>query len=193
MADFMLGAHPFGVDNPGPPLSEAQLAAFEATIAQPLPDQLRAYYLKWNGGQPYPEAAPEDKALFVPLHWPPGRPAAKFGDRTSFEGLFKVDADPWIDFATLWQARKQRVPAGYLGFAEAPGGSMFLIGTTVQNLGKVYFWSHHFQADLGEGETPGEDNIAFVADSFSDFLLALREEPGAKESTPDWLARVAGR
>lgn len=193
MAEFMLGDRPFGVDNPGPPLTEAQLAAFEAAIAQPLPEQLRAYYLKWNGGQPYPEAVPQDKALFVPLKWSPGAPAAAFGDRTPFEGLFKIDADPWIDFATLWGARKPRVPAGYLGFADAGGGSMFLIGTTMKNLGRICFWSHPFQADLGQGERPDEGNIAAVADSFADFLLALREEPGAKESTADWLARVAGR
>jgi hypothetical protein len=77
-----------------------------------------------------------------------------------------------------------------LCFARNPGSSLFLIGIKDYNLGKIYFWSSTYGANIGEGEMPSYDNIADVADSFVEFLLALREEPNQGESLESWVQRV---
>ncbi|MCX7110053.1 MAG: SMI1/KNR4 family protein [Proteobacteria bacterium] len=188
--EFILENRHFGVERVGEKLSESDLGIFEAKIGTQLPHQLRSFYLHWNGGLPYPIEIPENKSVWVRLHWKAGVDAAQVGPAACLSRLYSINADPNIDFFSFYSDFKDNIPQDVLCFASNPGSSLFLIGTKEYNLGIIYFWSSPYQADIGEGETPNYDNIAFVANSFTEFLLALREEPDDGESLEDWVKRV---
>ncbi|WP_020160109.1 MULTISPECIES: SMI1/KNR4 family protein [Methylobacter] len=191
MVDFVLENISFDVEIPGEPISEKDLSDLEAKLGTQLPSQLRSYYLRWNGGIPLPSSTPEDKSVWVRLYWKEGAEAAHVGPATSFQGLYKINSSiPGTDFLDTWNDFKHRIPQDCLCFARDPGGSQFLIGIKDYNLGKIYFWERSYQADIGAGELPGYDNIADVANSFVEFLLALREEPDEGESLEAWVKRV---
>ena len=188
--EFILENRHFGVESVGGKLSESDLGIFEAKIGVQLPHQLRSFYLHWNGGLPYPIETPEYKSVWIRLHWNGNQEAAIVGPATSLSALFKINAEPAVDFLNMWNIVKPSLPQDVLCFAPDPGGSLFLIGIKDYNLGKIFFWESSYQANIGEGETPNYDNIAFVANSFTEFLLALREEPDDGESLEDWVRRV---
>jgi len=190
MPQFKLENRIFDIDSPGLPVSEIDLSNLEALIGTQLPSQLRSFYSHWNGGLPYPKDIPEDKTVWVRLFWQAGTDAMQGGPAASFEGLFRINADPSVDFFRTWKDFKQSIPNDVIGFAHNPGSSLFLIGIKDYNLGKIFFWSSDYQANIDEGEIPNYDNIAFVANSFTEFLLALREEPDEGESLEDWVKRV---
>ena len=190
MAEFILENRHFGVESVGEKLSEIDLANVEAKIGFKLPHQIRSYYLHWNGGLPYPIEIPQYKSVWIRLHWNRNQQAASIGPATSLSELFKINAEPAVDLLNMWNIVKPSLPQDVLCFAPDPGGSLFLIGIKEYNLGKIFFWESSYQANLSEGEFPSYDNIAFVANSFTEFLLALREEPDAGESLEDWVKRV---
>ncbi|MCX7110054.1 MAG: SMI1/KNR4 family protein [Proteobacteria bacterium] len=189
-AEFVLENRHFEVLELGNPLSEAEINIFEAKLGFRLPSQLRSYYLHWNGGLPCPVDIADDKSAWVRLYWKKGAEASSVGPATSLQELFKIDSTPDTDFLSSWDDFKHRIPQDFLCFANDPGGSLFLIGIKDYNLGKIFFWESSYQANIGEGETPNYDNIAFVANSFVEFLLALREEPNRGGSLEDWVKRA---
>lgn len=191
MVDFVLENVSFDVESSSEAIDETCLKALDAKLGVPLPSQLRSYYSRWNGGLPIPSNIPMNKSAWVRIFWKPGTPAASVGVATAFEGLYKIDStDPGTDFYETWKDFKSHLPQDTLCFARDPGGSQFLIGTQAHNLGKIYFWERSYQADIANGEQPSYDNIADVANSFVEFLLALREEPNAGESLEAWVKRV---
>jgi hypothetical protein len=190
MAEFVLKNINFDVEIPGEPISEKVLSDLEAKLGTRLPSQLRSYYLRWNGGLPCPSTIPMNKSVWVRLYWKRGAEAARVGPAANLQSLFEVNSSPDTDFLRIWNDFKQHIPQDVLCFARNPGGSLFLVGIKDNNLGKIYFWHCDYQADIGTGELSGYDNIADVANSFVEFLLALREEPDEKESLEDWVRRV---
>ena len=190
MTNFVLENRSFNVYRAAHSLSENEITAFEGQIGTQLPFQLRSFYLHWNGGLPYPTDIPDDKSAWVRLYWAKGVKAAQGGPAACFQGLFRINEEPAIDFLRTWNDFKHRIPQDVLCFARDPGGSQFVIGIKEYNLGKIFFWDRDYEADIDDGETPNYDNIAFVANSFTEFLLALREEPDEGESLEDWVKRV---
>jgi hypothetical protein len=190
MVDFVLENINFDVIEPGEPINEKDLYDLEAKLGTQLPAQLRSYYLRWNGGLPRPSSIPLNKSAWVRLYWKPGSEAARVGPAASLQEFAEINSSPDMDFLRIWNDYKHRIPQDCLCFACNPGDSQFLIGIKDYNLGKIYFWQRDYQADIGAGELPGYDNIADVADSFVEFLLALREEPYEDESLEAWVKRV---
>ena len=177
------------VREPGPGVDGTQLLALEGAIGCQLPAQMRSYYSRWNGGLPYPLDVPEFSSLCVRLHWRSGAKAARSGRIASIGDMLEIDSNPAMDLLQTWTLFKGRFPDGLLCFLSDPGGNLFLIGTGSHNLGKIFFWARGYEADEDEGEVPSYDNIADVAPTFIDFLLALRGEPGPDESHEDWIRR----
>jgi len=188
---FAISGKSFGVENPGPAVDEAGLKRLEATIGTPLPAELRSYYARWNGGLPFPLDLPEDNAMMVRVFWPVGAAAARVGPIVAVSGMLRIDGE-FNDFVENWQAFEGRYPKDLLCFQRDPGGSLFLVGIAEHNLGKIYYWARRWEANRSEGEVAGYDNIAYVAPSFLDFLLALRPEQGQDESDEDWIRRHYG-
>jgi hypothetical protein len=70
---------------------------------------------------------------------------------------------------------QDRVPNTLLPVARDPGGNLLCLQLSEQDYGKVYFWDH--EDEVAEGETPGFDNVYFVAASFDELLNNLSEAP----------------
>jgi hypothetical protein len=187
---FLLEDKLFEVIDPGKPLTESDIKTFEAKIGIRLPSQLRHFYLRWNGGLPCPIDIPDDKSAWVRLHWTKEAEASEGRGGVTFSGLFEINSTPGLDFLCTWHDFKNNIPTDCIGFGRNSGSSLYLIGIKEYNLGKIFFWESSYQADIAEGEIPSYDNIAFVANSFTEFLIALREEPDEGESLEDWVQRV---
>ncbi len=187
---FLLEDKLFEVIDPGNPLSESNIKTFEAKIRVTLPSQLHSYYSHRNGGLPCPTDIADNKSAWVRLHWTKETEASEGREAVTFSGLFEINSTPGLDFLSTWHDFKSNIPTDCLCFGRNSGSSLYLIGIKEYNLGKIFFWEFSYQADIGEGEIPNYDNIAFVANSFSEFLLALREEPNDGESLEDWVKRV---
>jgi hypothetical protein len=65
------------------------------------------------------------------------------------------------------------LPADLLPIAFDAGSNQVLLGISGMRKGKVYYWAMDF-APVEDLPEPTYDNIAFVADSFTDFLKKLR-------------------
>ena len=190
MPAFALENRHFDVFEPGNPINETDLNIFETKIGIKLPFQLRSYYLHWNGGLPCPTDIANDKSAWVRLHWTKEAEASQGREAVTFSGLFEINSTPGLDFLRTWHDFKNNIPTDCICFGRNSGSSLYLIGIKEYNLGKIFFWESSYQADIAEGEFPSYDNIAFVANSFTEFLLALREEPNEGESLEDWVKRV---
>lgn len=186
---FQLSGRAYAVRNPGSPVTAATVDLLEQQIGCPLPPQLRQYYLRWNGGLPFPLDVPEFSALAVRVRWAPGTPAVRTGPVAAVSAMLRLDSDI-NSLVEHWETFRTLMPPGWLPFQRDPGGSLFVIGTVDSNAGQVRFWSRDYQADQEAGEVPGQDNMAEVAPSFIDYLLALRDAeqlPG--ETEEGWIRR----
>lgn len=191
MNEFQLDHRRFKVLESGAPVWEADIAELERKTGSSLPTQLRSYYLRWNGGLPYPLDLPEYESVWFRMQWKAGSEAASVGPAADFGGLMCINAKPDRDFFRTWLDFKHRIPGDCVGFARAAGGaSLLLIGTQPHNLGQIYYWERSHEPDIEGGSHPGYDNVAYVAGSLKDFLLDLREEPRRGESSEDWVLRV---
>ena len=190
LAELLTKNQHFKVINPGAVVNEIDISTFETKLQIKLPNQLRSFYLLWNGGLPCPAEMPLNKSVWIRLFWNKDAKAAANGPAADLNGLFEINALPSMDFYRTWNDFKDRTPHDLLCFARDSGGSLFLIGIKEYNLGKIFFWDRDYEAEIEVGEIPNYDNIAFVANSFTEFLLALREEPDEGESLEDWVKRV---
>jgi len=189
---FELNGRKYAVRNPGKPLDEGQLKGFEEQIGISLPTQLRSFYLRWNGGLPYPLDVPEFSSLRVVVRWPVGCDAAKGGRVIAVSSMQRFN-DELEDFVQNWEAFRDHLPHDLLPFQIDPGSSQFLIGTGPSNLGQVFYWPFGYAPDREAGEVPNYDNIAFVAPSFLEFLALYRgRDQGPDESQEDWIRRNYG-
>jgi len=188
--DFVLNGTDYEVLGHGHPLSDEELCAFEAQIHIRLPPQLRSYYLRWNGGLPSPTSIPMNSGVWVKVTWLVGSAAASTGSAVILSGLFIINSDLGTDFLRTWNDFKSCFSDSYLCFARNPGSSLFLIGIAPNNFGRIFFWRPGYQTEGCEGHPPDDSGIAYVADSFVEFLLALREEPGEDEPLEDWVKRM---
>jgi len=188
---FELGARKFSVRNPGRPLTDGELARFESELGVALPSQLRSFYLRWNGGLPYPLDVPEFASLQVVVKWPDNCDAARGGRVISLGKMQRFD-DELEGFMQNWEWCRNHVPSDLLPFQRDPGNSQILIGTGPANLGQIFYWPRGYGPDREAGEVPNYDNIAFVAPSFLEFLALYREEPHPGESEEDWIRRHYG-
>lgn len=191
MSELTIKHRTFEIIRPDRPLSEPDLVALEAKIHTRIPDQLRQFYLKWNGGLPYPSDIPQDESLWVRLIWKDGAQATAAGPASDFRKIFPINCgDQNLDFYRTWNDFKDRIPFDTACFSRDSGGSLYLIGTADENLGKIYFWARSYQAEVRGGSVSAYPNIAEVANSFEDLLLSLREEPQADETLEEWSKRV---
>ncbi len=189
-AELLFGNQDIKVINPGTTVNESDINSLERKLGIQLPPRLRSYYLHWNGGLPCLVEMALSKSVWIRLFWNKDAKASTSGPAADLNGLFEINSTPGMDFYRTWNDFKDRIPHDLLCFARNSGGSLFLIGIKEFNLGKIFFWDRDYEADIDAGEISNYDNIAFVANSFTEFLLALREEPNKGESLADWVKRV---
>lgn len=155
-----------------PPATEAQVAALEKLMNTELPSDYRAFLLKEGGGARVRIGADED--IVFPLKWN-GQPWAKGLDVALFMNFYSLDIKSKLAWEGAYQAfiEQRRVPADLLPIAYDAGSNQVLLGIGGQRRGKVYYWAKDFEP-IDDPPEPGYENVAFVADSFTEFLESLR-------------------
>ena len=130
------------------PISKEGLLQFEEILGKKLPEAMKNFYLKNNGGQPQVMGVHDDCHLF-PFN--------------SFNSLGEMRKSlSWFD--------DEAVPAGFraidlLHFAYDPGSGNYALSLRSEDYGKVYFYVLEETAEL-YGQWP----------SFEDFLNSFVEE-----------------
>lgn len=151
------------ISNGEGPLSMQALAAAEQALAVSLPDDYRAFLLQHNGGQPEPDR--------FAIAWRPGQREAMVGPASMVSWLFAVYDGRSENLLRMNQITfKGRLPPGTLAIGRDPGSNLLLLRTSGPQRGELLYWLMETEARTEDGETPTEDNVGFVADSFDDFL-----------------------
>lgn len=141
------------------PADPARVAALEASLGVPLPDDYRQFLLAHNGGRPKPA-----KFVFA-------RRTGPYTDSLVDWFLALYDGEH-SNLETVRGWLRGRIPPGLLPIAIDPFGNFVLLGLAGAAggaAGKVYFWDHEEEP----AQQPDWSNIDLVADSFDAFLAGL--------------------
>jgi hypothetical protein len=142
------------------PITFDEVEEFETLISQRLPDEYKNFLLHHNGGRPEPSGF---KFSLNGYEWDIAMIAW-------FLALYKGEYENITNYFYTYQ---DRIPKDMLAIAHDPGGSLILLGLEGDNKGKVFFWLQELEGD--DGEPPTYDNVAFVANSFNEFLNSFTE------------------
>ena len=155
-----------------PPATEAQVVAFEQRMKMVLPTDYREFLTREGGGGRVQIGDHED--IVFPLKWD-GQDWAEGLDEALFKNFYSLDENSTLAWEEAYEAfiQQRRVPADLLPIAYDAGSNQLLLGISGARKGKVYYWAKDFEP-VDDPPEPGYENIAFVADSFSDFLKKLR-------------------
>jgi hypothetical protein len=161
------------------PNEKSRIIEVEKMIGIRLPDDYRTYLLQNNGVQPCIEGY-EKKPVFVRVLWPEDEPAKAFGDEQILAEpqILAEDKDEQETLDIRWQIENDEgsVPTDTIVIWRDPGGNFFLLGIRKHNYGKVYFQARaYLQFDPNGNVT--HDAIAFVANSFTEFIQMVEPEP----------------
>ncbi|WP_193777990.1 SMI1/KNR4 family protein [Psychrobacter sp. FDAARGOS_221] len=138
-------------------LTGSEIEAFEKKYSIKLPQEYRAFLSKYNGGTVDPDT-------FV------------FHDETDassinyFLGIGLKEY--YYNLSYTLDMFRDRVPDNLFPIAKDPGGNLILVGLSGNELGKIYFWDHEFEAD---GSKPDMSNVHYLSSSFDTFLNGLHE------------------
>ena len=130
------------------PISKEDFLQFEEILGKKLPEAMKDFYLKYNGGQPQVRGVHDDRHIF-PFN--------------SFQFLsIPLMSLTWFD--------DEAVPAGFkatdlLHFAYDPGSGNYALSLREEDFGKVYFYVLEETAEV-YGQWP----------SFEEFLNSFVEE-----------------
>jgi hypothetical protein len=149
---------------------------FEKRIEVPLPADYRAFLIREGGGGRVRIGSHED--IVFPLKWD-GQNWADSLNEALFKNFYSLDKTSVLSWEEAYGSfiAQRRIPVDLLPIAYDAGSNQVLLGISGARRGKVYYWAKDFEPveDLPE---PTYDNIAFVADSFTDFLKKLRPMEG---------------
>ena len=150
--------------NPQAPTNNNQINQVEGQLNVKLPVVYREFLLHSNGGRPEPDK--------IEITWSPSQNRCDHR-RTSLVSRFLSIHDggkaSFIEYNRDTFAG--RIPADTVAIAYDAGGNLILLGVGDDNNGKIYFWVKDYEVE--EGETPGYDNIGFIANSLPEFLDSL--------------------
>ena len=139
-------------------ITPEQIKMLEHDLGIHLPGDYSDFLLKNNGGRPKPN----------------GFSYVSQGDGKIYKGMVDwflgVNTGKHNDFQKYYEMYKDRVPRDFIPIAHDPGGNLICLSLKD---GTVYFWDH--DEEVEEGEIPDYRNMYKITDSFSDFLLSLRD------------------
>lgn len=143
------------------PLDEAKLAAAESSLGVRLPDDLRRFMLRYNGGRPKPSG--------FDIAWQDGQACAADWRTSSLSLIYPVADPPADDLVRMNEVTfRGRVPEETLVIGCDAGGNQILLALDGPMKGRILFWCKDHEVQ--DGARPGYGNIGLLADSFQDFL-----------------------
>ncbi|MCU7858705.1 MAG: SMI1/KNR4 family protein [Candidatus Thiodiazotropha sp. (ex Lucinoma kastoroae)] len=169
------------------PNEESRILEVEKMIGARLPEDYRNFLLHNNGAEPGVEGY-EDKPVFVRVQWPEGEPAKACGDVHNLDAP-ELLLENWVDWSILqtsdlrWRITNDEgsVPTDTIVIWRDPGSNFFLLGIRKHNYGKVYFQARaYLRFDANDNVT--YDGIAFVANSFTEFIQMVEPDPDDYEA-----------
>jgi len=144
------------IRKPSTPVTQGDLSEVENALSIRFPPQVRDFYLRTNGGRPYPHLFPKGDERFaiqqfLPIKYP--------NPRLTVESTYR---DLTSDAATA-NFPKHLVPIGIDG-----GGDHYCFSAKDEKFGSIYCfsWEHY--------DDPSRNTI-FLADDFDQFVSALTE------------------
>lgn len=147
-------------------LDTVLLQQAQQVIGVPLPDDYVQFLLSHNGGRIAP-------AQFT-LRWHDAGLARRFA-RDRVHVLFGIGPGESLDLCAQLDAYRERIPADTLPIGIDPGGNLILLGLAAPRTGHVMLWVQDQEVDWEAGEVPDFSNVGLAADTFTEFLAALRE------------------
>ncbi len=135
------------------------LQRFERRLGLVLPEDYKAFLLLNNGGR---------TTLYVLR-------AGNVGP-VIVNDFFGLDPGSPLDLDDNVLSYKGRVPAGFLPFANDPGGNVFLLALADENRGSVFFWDHEREPQEEGLHWRDYPNLYSLSDSFTDFLGMLEHD-----------------
>lgn len=114
-----------------PAISSEEFLQFEEILRKKLPETMKDFYLKYNGGQPQVRGIHDDRHFFP------------FNSFDSLEEMKK--SFTWFD--------DEAVPAGFMAtdllhFAYDPGSGNYALSLRAEDYGKVYFYVLEEKAEI---------------------------------------------
>jgi cell wall assembly regulator SMI1 len=143
----------------GRSLVPSDIDQLEHAIGMRLPDDYKAFLLRYNGGVPTPAAFPIDRFENNP-----------YG---VVQVLFRIDGK--IESSNLdWNygVMNGRIQSNLFPVGCDGSGDLICVSLFGDDAGSVVFWDYY-----GETPEPSYSNVYHIADSFSEFLTSLRELP----------------
>lgn len=139
-----------------PPLSELDIKRVERSLGIYLPQDLKEHYLLHNGGRPRPQFFVKDGEAYDVDEFL----SMNTGDKNSgFEHTYRLLVDQTPEF-----------PRGYIPFADATGGDIFMYSVNPESFGNIMFNQHEYYGD-------DERYVVFLAPSLKEFIDSLTELP----------------
>lgn len=149
------------MEHQGPATSLEEIADFESKIELVLPDEYKAFLLKYNGGQPTPDsyAMWGKDTISEVVHF-------FYGFRMKYECFNLIDNICCYD---------ERMPFELIPIACDPFDNQICISTKPSEYGWIWFWDH--EGEVLTGEEPDYRNCTKVAESINELLEKLVESP----------------
>lgn len=143
------------------PLAEADVQAAEQALGVKFPPDYREFLLSVNGGYPEPDG--------VRIHWAPGQVCGGEWGTTAMSWFYSVTDEQVGNLVRINQVSlRDRLPLDTVAIGSDAGGNQLLLALGGPHAGKLLLWIQDHEAS--DGETPGYENVGFVADSFEDFI-----------------------
>ncbi len=139
------------IEDPGSPITELDISRFEKIHHVKLPDEHRAFLLKFNGGSPYPNAFDASSGVGVVIS-------------RIFSLFDHVLGD--LDGSCSEPDWKNNLKNGYIQIADDLGGQQIILSTKGKDAGAVYIII--------------DDELYFIAKSFNDLLRQAESSVGVE-------------
>ena len=144
----------------GPPLSEDDIQSFEKEAGVSLPGSYKAFLLKYDGGQPSPDAFPIE-----------GMPKNPYGIIQVLFGIH-CDREEAYTLKSNYNIFRQDTPRNLFPIGCTPNGDSICLSLSGQDAGSVLFWDYYAP------HSPSTyDNVYKIANSFDEFIQGLFRAP----------------
>ncbi|MCU7814938.1 MAG: SMI1/KNR4 family protein [Candidatus Thiodiazotropha sp. (ex Rostrolucina anterorostrata)] len=166
------------------PISIGEVCDLESRIKYKLPDDYRNHLLAYNGAKlciKGHSGHPMQRLTWNIAKKPPGadvvsllhQPMVLIRDWNSDKYL----EDQYRDIRFLLKDIPYRIQRNCIPIWNDPGGSFFLLGTAGSISGKILYADRSYHEYDETGERPIFSNVAFVANSFTNFVEMIEPEP----------------